>query len=345
MELGVITTVKKGTWKVEKIEAKRVSLSNSSLMLRDSIVLSVMAFFVLAVAACGDSSDSSNDSSVSNLSGAIAIDGSSTVYPITEAVAEEFQIANPDTRVTVGVSGTGGGFTKFCVGETDISGASRPITDKEQMMCVENGIAFIELRVGLDGLAVVKNKENSYLDDLSLDQLAKVWGPASEDSVMKWSQVDSSFPAEDIDLYGPGTDSGTFDFFTEEVNGEGGASRGDYTPSEDDNVLVTGIAGNKHSLGYFGYAYYEENMDKLGVVKVNGVTPSNETVTNGSYVLSRPLYIYVSIKSLQDKEQVREFVRYYMSDEGISMVTEVGYSNVPADELEATRRAVEESIQ
>jgi phosphate transport system substrate-binding protein len=296
---------------------------------------------MLSMAACG----SSSDSSVSNLSGAIAIDGSSTVYPVTEAVAEEFQIANPDTRVTVGVSGTGGGFTKFCVSDTDISGASRPIKDNERELCAENGVEFIELRVGLDGLAVVKNKDNNYLNDLSMDQLAKVWGPASEDSVMKWSQVDSSFPAEDIDLYGPGTDSGTFDFFTEEVNGEGGASRGDYTPSEDDNVLVTGIAGNEHSMGYFGYAYYAENMDTLGIIKVNGVTPSNETVSNGSYALSRPLYIYVSINSLQKKEQVLEFVRYYLSDEGIAMVIEVGYSNVPVDELEASRRTVEESVQ
>lgn len=314
---------------------------NSSLMLRDSVILSVVVFFMLSMAACG----SSSDSSVSNLSGAIAIDGSSTVYPVTEAVAEEFQIANPDTRVTVGVSGTGGGFTKFCVSDTDISGASRPIKDNERELCAENGVEFIELRVGLDGLAVVKNKDNNYLNDLSMDQLAKVWGPASEDSVMKWSQVDSSFPAEDIDLYGPGTDSGTFDFFTEEVNGEGGASRGDYTPSEDDNVLVTGIAGNEHSMGYFGYAYYAENMDVLGIVKVNGVTPSNETVSNGSYALSRPLYIYVSINSLQKKEQVMEFVRYYLSDEGIAMVIEVGYSNVPVDELEASRRTVEESVQ
>ena len=314
---------------------------NSSLMLRDLVILSVVVFFMLSMAACG----SSSDSSVSNLSGAIAIDGSSTVYPVTEAVAEEFQIANPDTRVTVGVSGTGGGFTKFCVSDTDISGASRPIKDNERELCAENGVEFIELRVGLDGLAVVKNKDNNYLNDLSMDQLAKVWGPASEDSVMKWSQVDSSFPVEDIDLYGPGTDSGTFDFFTEEVNGEGGASRGDYTPSEDDNVLVTGIAGNEHSMGYFGYAYYAENMDVLGIVKVNGVTPSNETVSNGSYALSRPLYIYVSINSLQKKEQVLEFVRYYLSDEGIAMVIEVGYSNVPVDELEASRRTVEESVQ
>ena len=314
---------------------------NSSLMLRDSVILSVVVFFMLSMAACG----SSSDSSVSNLSGAIAIDGSSTVYPVTEAVAEEFQIANPDTRVTVGVSGTGGGFTKFCVSDTDISGASRPIKDNERELCAENGVEFIELRVGLDGLAVVKNKDNNYLNDLSMDQLAKVWGPASEDSVMKWSQVDSSFPSEDVDLYGPGTDSGTFDFFTEEVNGEGGASRGDYTPSEDDNVLVTGIAGNEHSMGYFGYAYYAENMDVLGIVKVNGVTPSNETVSNGSYALSRPLYIYVSINSLQKKEQVLEFVRYYLSDEGIAMVIEVGYSNVPVDELEASRRTVEESVQ
>ena len=300
------------------------------------------------IVACGNGSSGiaggSSGENANKLSGSIVIDGSSTVYPVTEAVAEEFQRAHPDTRVTVGVSGTGGGFTKFCTGEIDISGASRPIRDKERDMCSGNEIEFIELRVGLDGLAVVKNKANNYLDDLTMEQLAIVWGPDSEEVIMKWNQVDASFPAEDIDLYGPGTDSGTFDFFTEEVNGEGGASRGDYTPSEDDNVLVTGVAGNKHSMGYFGFAYYVENMDKLGVVKIDGVAPSNETVGDGSYPLSRPLYIYVSVKSLQEQEQVREFVNYYLSDEGIAMVTEVGYSNVPADELAGTRATLASAI-
>jgi len=331
----------------KKLERNRLSLvTASTIPLRWFSLLGIITALVMATVACGGDSASSSgsDSASSNLSGGIAIDGSSTVYPITEAVAEEFQIAHPDTRVTVGVSGTGGGFTKFCTGETDISDASRPIKDKEVAMCAENNIKFIELRVGLDGLAVVKNKANNYLDDLTMEQLAIVWGPDSEEVIMKWNQVDASFPAEDIDLYGPGTDSGTFDFFTEEVNGEGGASRGDYTPSEDDNVLVTGLAGNKHSMGYFGFAYYAENMDKLGVVKIDGVAPSNETVGDGSYPLSRPLYIYVSVKSLQEQEQVREFVNYYLSDEGIAMVTEVGYSNVPADELAGTRATLASAI-
>ncbi len=347
----------------KKLERNRLSIvTASAIPLRWFSLLGIVAALVMATVACGGDSASSSgsdsasssgsdsasssgsDSASSSLSGDIAIDGSSTVYPITEAVAEEFQIAHPDTRVTVGVSGTGGGFKKFCTGETDISDASRPIKDKEIAMCAENNIEFIELRVGLDGLAVVKHKDNDYLNDMTMEQLAIAWGPDSEEVIMKWNQVDASFPAEDIDLYGPGTDSGTFDFFTEEVNGEGGASRGDYTPSEDDNVLVTGVAGNKHSMGYFGFAYYVENMDKLGVVKIDGVAPSNETVGDGSYPLSRPLYIYVSVKSLQEQEQVREFVNYYLSDEGIAMVTEVGYSNVPADELAGTRATLASAI-
>ena len=296
------------------------------------------------IVACGNGSSGiaggSSGENANKLSGSIVIDGSSTVYPVTEAVAEEFQRAHPDTRVTVGVSGTGGGFTKFCTGEIDISGASRPIRDKERDMCSGNEIEFIELRVGLDGLAVVKNKANNYLDDLTMEQLSLTWGPVSEGTIVKWNQIDPSFPAEDIDLYGPGTDSGTFDFFTEHVNGEAGASRGDYTPSEDDNVLVTGVAGNLHSMGYFGFAYYVENMDVLSVVKINGVAPSGETVSDGSYPLARPLYLYVSIKSLQERNQVRAFMDYYLSDEGIAMVTEVGYSNIPPTELADIRASL-----
>ena len=296
------------------------------------------------IVACGNGSSGiaggASGENANKLSGSIVIDGSSTVYPVTEAVAEEFQRAHPDTRVTVGVSGTGGGFTKFCTGEIDISGASRPIRDKERDMCSGNEIEFIELRVGLDGLAVVKNKANNYLDDLTMEQLSLTWGPVSEGTIVKWNQIDPSFPAEDIDLYGPGTDSGTFDFFTEHVNGEAGASRGDYTPSEDDNVLVTGVAGNLHSMGYFGFAYYVENMDVLSVVKINGVAPSGETVSDGSYPLARPLYLYVSIKSLQERNQVRAFMDYYLSDEGIAMVTEVGYSNIPPTELADMRASL-----
>lgn len=313
--------------------------------LKSRILLTISLSVALGlIVACGNGSSGiaggSSGENANKLSGSIVIDGSSTVYPVTEAVAEEFQRAHPDTRVTVGVSGTGGGFTKFCTGEIDISGASRPIRDKERDMCSGNEIEFIELRVGLDGLAVVKNKANNYLDDLTMEQLSLTWGPVSEGTIVKWNQIDPSFPAEDIDLYGPGTDSGTFDFFTEHVNGEAGASRGDYTPSEDDNVLVTGVAGNLHSMGYFGFAYYVENMDVLSVVKINGVAPSGETVSDGSYPLARPLYLYVSIKSLQERNQVRAFMDYYLSDEGIAMVTEVGYSNIPPTELADMRASL-----
>ena len=313
--------------------------------LKSRILLTISLSVALGlIVACGNGSSGiaggSSGENANKLSGSIVIDGSSTVYPVTEAVAEEFQRAHPDTRVTVGVSGTGGGFTKFCTGEIDISGASRPIRDKERDMCSGNEIEFIELRVGLDGLAVVKNKANNSLDDLTMEQLSLTWGPVSEGTIVKWNQIDPSFPAEDIDLYGPGTDSGTFDFFTEHVNGEAGASRGDYTPSEDDNVLVTGVAGNLHSMGYFGFAYYVENMDVLSVVKINGVAPSGETVSDGSYPLARPLYLYVSIKSLQERNQVRAFMDYYLSDEGIAMVTEVGYSNIPPTELADMRASL-----
>ncbi len=292
-----------------------------------------------------DPMDDGDEVDLASLSGDVAVDGSSTVFPITEAVAEEFRKVAPDVRVTVGVSGTGGGFEKFCAGETDISDASRPIKDSEREACAGNDIDFIEVLVGLDGLAVVTSTENDFLvDGLTTEQLATIFGAPSEGEITKWNQVDESWPDEDIDIYAPDTDSGTFDFFNEEITEDIGGSRADYTASTDDNVLVVGISGDDNTIGYFGYAYFAENQDRLQVIPINGVVPTNETVADGSYVLSRPLFIYVREDSLRDKEQVREFVRFYLSDEAIPLVGEVGYTAVTTAEIEASRGVVEDAI-
>tara|TARA_B100000530_G_scaffold336949_1_gene293609 strand:- start:4879 stop:5919 length:1041 start_codon:yes stop_codon:yes gene_type:complete len=282
----------------------------------------------------------------SSLAGDVKVDGSSTVFPVTEAVAEEFSKVAKDVRVTVGVSGTGGGFKKFCAGETDISDASRPIKQSEVKLCADEGVEYIEILVGLDGLAVVTSKENAFLGaGVTKKQLGTIFGAPSEGTIMKWNQVESSWPSDDIDIYAPDTDSGTFDFFNEEITEDLGGARADYTASTDDNVLVTGISGGKNTIGYFGYAYYIENMDKLQIVPVEGVTPSNATVADGSYVLSRPLFIYVRADSLREKPQVREFVRYYLSDASIPLVGEVGYTSVANAEIEASRALVESTIK
>lgn len=263
-------------------------------------------------------------------------DGSSTVFPITEAVAEEFGKVSSD-KVMVGISGTGGGFKRFCRGETDISDASRPIKAKEVAACKEMGIEYIELEVAYDGLVVVINPSNTWVDSLTVAELKKIWEPSAQGSVTKWSQIRSSFPDEEIKLFGPGTDSGTFDYFTEVINGKSAASRGDYTASEDDNVLVEGVSSEKGGLGYFGLAYYEQNMNKLKVVPVNGgsgvVVPSLETVQNGTYTpLSRPLFIYVSMKSLKEKPALQKFVEFYLQNAS-ELAKEVGYVPLHEDAL------------
>jgi phosphate transport system substrate-binding protein len=254
----------------------------------------------------------------SKLSGTVAIDGSSTVFPITEAVAEEFMKVNPGVQVTVGISGTGGGFKKFTVGETDISDASRPIKEEEVQIAVENNIEYIELPVAYDGISVVVNPANDWCDSITVEELKKLWEPAAEGKIMKWSQVRADWPDEDIHLYGPGTDSGTFEYFTEKIVGEAKASRADYTPSEDDNVLVQGIAGDEFALGYFGYAYYVENTDKLKVVAIDAgdgpIAPSDETIIDGTYSpLSRPLFIYVNTKA-SERPEVDTFIRFYIEN-------------------------------
>ncbi len=265
----------------------------------------------------------------------IKIDGSSTVYPVTEAVVEEFQKAKKGTiRVTIGISGTGGGFKKFCRGETDISNASRPILKTEMEACKKNGIQFIELPVAYDGLGVMVNPKNTWVNSLTVEQLRRIWEPAAQGKITRWNQVNPEWPDAPLKLFGPGVDSGTFDYFTEAVVGKAKASRGDYTSSEDDNVLVQGIAGDKYSLGYFGLAYYEENQDKLKLVPIvnprtgKAVLPSEKTVMDGTYQpLSRPIFIYVSTQSLE-RAEVKEFVEFYLQN-AAKFVREVRYIPLP----------------
>ena len=265
----------------------------------------------------GDTTTTEASGGGSDLSGRIEADGSSTVGPFTTAAAERFQNENSGVQVTVGVSGTGGGFERFCRGETDMSNASRPIKDEEAKLCEDAGIAYTELQVANDALTVVVNKENDWATCLTVEQLGTIWGPDSK--VSNWNQVDPSFPDERLVLFGPGTDSGTFDYFTDEINGEEGASRSDYSASEDDNTIVTGVSGEKGGLGYFGFSYFEENQDTLKAVEIDGgdgcVAPSVENAQNGTYKpLSRPLFIYVKNESLQ-KPEVEAFVRYMIENE------------------------------
>lgn len=267
--------------------------------------------------------------SEADVEGTILVDGSSTVAPITAAVAEEFQKKYPNVRVPVGISGTGGGFKKFCAGETDISDASRPIKGSEVELCKQNGIEYIELPVAFDGLAVMVNPANEFVSCLTVDELKKIWQPEAEGVVMNWNQVRSDFPDQPLTLYGPGTDSGTYDYFTEAIVGKEGSSRGDFLPSEDDNVLVQGIAGDVNALGFFGLAYYEENKDKLKLVEIdngNGcVAPNNETVTSGNYQpLSRPLFIYVNRARVDEKDEISTFIAFYLQI-AKEIVGEVGY--------------------
>ena len=261
----------------------------------------------------------------------VKIDGSSTVFPITEAVAEEFQKAKKGSvRVTVGISGTGGGFKKFCRGETDISNASRPILDKEMADCKAAGIKYIELPVAFDALTLVMNPKNTFLKQVTVAELKTMWEPAAQGKVLKWNQINAAWPDTGLKLFGPGADSGTFDYFTEAVVGKAKSSRGDFTASEDDNVLVQGVSRDAGALGYFGFAYFLENKDKLKAVPVvnpktgKAVEPSLEAVISGDYQpLSRPIFIYVNAASV-DKPEVKEFVEFYLKN-GAALTKEVKY--------------------
>ena len=263
----------------------------------------------------------------------VKIDGSSTVFPITEAVAEDFQKAKRGAvNVTVGISGTGGGFKKFCRGQTDIVNASRPILKKEMEECKAAGVQYVEMPVAFDALTVVVNPKNDWSKTITIEELKKMWEPAAQGKVNRWNQVNSSWPNDTFKLYGPGSDSGTFDYFTEAIVGKAKSSRGDFTASEDDNVLVQGVASDKNGLGFFGFAYYIENQKKLKAVGVDAgkgpVLPSVKTVEDGSYQpLSRPIFIYVNIKSA-DRPEVKEFVEFYMKN-AIPLVKEVKFFSLP----------------
>jgi phosphate transport system substrate-binding protein len=274
--------------------------------------------------------------------GTIRIDGSSTVYPVTEAVAEAFHAIDP-AHVTIGVSGTGGGFKKFCAKETDISNASRPIKDSERQLCAAAGVEYLELQVAFDGISVVVHPSNTWVDHLSTAELKRIWEPEAQGVVTTWDQVRPGFPKEPLALFGPGVDSGTFDYFTEVIVGKAQAARGDFTASEDDNVLVQGVAGDQGALGFFGYAYYAENTDRLRVVPIAQaeaapVAPSIETIANGSYApLSRPIFVYVS-KAASARPEVAAFVDYYLAN-GAQLAQEVGYVGMPAEtQAEMVRR-------
>jgi phosphate transport system substrate-binding protein len=304
---------------------------------RQPLLLVLVAMAALA-GGCG-SSDVAEGGSV------IRVDGSSTVYPIAEAVAEEFQREHRGTRVTVGISGTGGGFQKFCRDEIDIADASRPISPIEVETCRKAGVEFIELPVAYDGLAVVVHPKNTWTASMTVAELRRLWEPSAQGKIMRWNQVRDGWPDREIHLFGAGVDSGTFDYFTEAVVGKVDQSRGDYTSSEDDNVIVQGVSGDEYALGYFGYAYYEENQDKLKLVAVddedetNGkgpIHPTPETVRGGTYrPLSRPVFIYAKVAAL-GRPEVASFVEYFLS-KGVPLVREVGYVPLTDREYELVR--------
>lgn len=287
------------------------------MIFKTRLALAAALPLALVLAACGGQSDSG---SASGISGEVLVDGSSTVAPLAGTAGELFSEEIPDANVSVATSGTGGGFKKFCAGETDIANASRPIKDEEKAECEANGITFTELIVANDALTVVVNKENTWATCLTVDELRKMWEPAAEGQITNWSQIRAGFPDVPLDLYGAGTDSGTFDYFTKAINGEEGASRTDYQPTEDDNVTVTGVTGSKGGLGYFGFSYFEENMDALVAVEIDGgagcVAPSSEAAQNGTYApLSRPLFIYVSNAAYTDKPAVKAFVDFFIDND------------------------------
>lgn len=300
-------------------------------MKRQSIKLILTSLLVVTLTGvfigCGKKESSSS------LTGEIKIDGSSTVAPITEGMAEEFNKIHRDVKIPIGISGTGGGFKRFVTKETDINDASRAIKDKEKLEAEKNGVSYTDFKIAFDGITLAVNKDNTWVDTLTVDEIKNIWSPDSK--VKTWKDIRNEWPAEEIKFYSPGTDSGTFDYFTEEINKKSGAIRQDITPNADPNTLVQGVAGNKNAMGFFGYSYYEENKDKLKAVKIDngkgGIEPSFETIKDGSYApLSRPLFLYVNNESLK-REEVKEFLKFYLS-EGKSIISEIGYVELPDED-------------
>lgn len=307
-----------------------------------------LAILATILASCTNKASQNDTAGGENISGSVSIDGSSTVYPISEAVAEEFGKAFPGVKVTAGLSGTGGGFKKFGRGEIDINDASRPIKQSEDSLCKTNNISYTEIMIAYDGLAVVVNPQNDWCKEITVAELKKMWEPEAQGKITKWNQIRPEWPDKEIHLFGPGVESGTYDYFTEAVTGKSHSSRGDFTASEDDNVLVQGIATDINALGFFGIAYYEENKDKLRLVPVDGgsgpVIPTLETVKNKTYApLSRPLFIYINNTAAKRKE-VQEFVKFYIMNAG-SLSQEVGYIPLTEEEYKAEMTKFEQFIQ
>ena len=303
---------------------------------------------ILMITALGTMMLSCGNNKKEDSNNSIAIDGSSTVYPVTEAMAEEYRTEQPNVDITIGVSGTGGGFQKFGRGEIDIANASRSITEEEKAIAAENNIDYVELEVAYDGLAVVVHPGNDWVDCITVEELRMIWEPEAQGNLTRWNQIRPEWPDEEIHLFGPGVASGTFDYFTEAVVGESGSSRGDFTASEDDNILVQGVAGDKYGLGFFGLAYFEENQDKLKMVAVDGgsgcVEPSVETVSNGTYApLSRPLFVYVNSSSLQNP-MVVDFINFYL-DEASGLLDDVGYVPLPEAEYKQQKQNFNEFVE
>ena len=295
---------------------------------------------IMFLASCGSSAGGGEA-----VSGNINIEGSSTVQPITQAAAELFRQENPDARIEVGGAGTSDGFEAFCQGETQISDASRPIDVAEEVpVCEENGVEFIEIPVAYDGISVVVNKQNDWATEVTSDELKTMWEPAAEGEITRWSQVRSEWPDRELSLYGPGTESGTYEFFNEYIVGnEEEVSRSDYEASEDDNVLVQGVAGDENALGYFGYSYYVNNRDKLKLLSVDGVKPSESTIRTGEYLLSPPLFIYVSTDALKNNKAVKPFVDFYLSEQNLNRVVEAAkYVTLPAGLAQESRTQYED---
>src|SRR5215204_99151 len=308
------------------------------------IAMGLLLALTFVIAACGGSGASESE----GVSGNISIEGSSTVQPITQAAAELFREQNPEARIEVGGAGTSDGFEAFCQGDTQISDASRPIDVADEVpVCEENGVEFIEIPIAYDGISVVVNEQNDWATDVTSEELKTMWEPAAEGKINRWNQVRSSWPDRPLDLYGPGTESGTYEFFNETIvgNEEEVSRQSDVEMSEDDNVLVQGVSGDKYALGYFGYSYYENNLDTLRALAVDGVRPTEDSIRTGEYLLSRPLFIYVSTDALKKNKAVKPFVDFYLSPQNLDrLVNAAKYVTMPASLEEQSRAQYEDRI-
>jgi phosphate transport system substrate-binding protein len=304
-----------------------------------------MALSLILAGCGGGASGQQNGSGGEPVSGEVRIEGSSTVQPITQAAAELFREENPDARISVGGAGTSDGFEAFCKGDTEISDASRPIDVAEEVpVCEENGVEFIEIPVAFDGISVVVNSQNDWATDVTSEELKTMWEPRAEGQITQWNQVRSEWPDRELSLYGPGTESGTYEFFNEVIVGnEEEVNRSDYEASEDDNVLVQGVSGDENALGYFGYSYYENNRDSLKALAVDDVEPTADSIRSGDYLLSRPLFIYVSTKALKNNDAVEPFLDFYVSEQNLNRLVEAAkYVTLPSSLAQESRTQYED---